>query len=262
MKKKSTINIHAKKSLGQNFLVNQGVLDKIIAAGEVTGKDTVIEIGPGTGNLTKKLVATGAHIVAIEKDHRLIEQLRRTFPDARIVEADILEVDAQLLNVAPKKYKVIANIPYYITSHLIRLLCEEWPIPTMAILMVQKEVAQRMMATSPDMNLLALSTQYYMTPSIIMYVSPGSFSPAPDVDSALIKLTPRAYDSKDTLAFFKTIKAAFAQKRKKTVSNLSTGLNIPKEKILNACNDLGLLPTVRSEEISFDQWLKLSRMLY
>lgn len=142
------------------------------------------------------------------------------------------------------------------------MLCESWPPPQTAILMVQKEVAQRMLAHVPDTNLLALSTQFYMTPSVIMTVSPGSFSPAPDVTSAMIKLVPRPYRTDDIEKFFSTIRAAFAHKRKKAVSNIADGLERTKQSIENMFSTINLAPTVRPEEISLEQYLRIARMLY
>ena len=145
------ISVQAKKSLGQNFLVNPHVLDRITQTADITPMDTVVEIGPGTGVLTERLVATGARIIAIEKDRRLIEPLQEKFPTAQIIEGDALITH-------PPCDIIVGNIPYYLTSHLIREILENWR-PKRAILMVQEEVAQRMIAAPPNMNLLALSVQ-------------------------------------------------------------------------------------------------------
>jgi 16S rRNA (adenine1518-N6/adenine1519-N6)-dimethyltransferase len=235
-----TNNIPAKKSLGQNFLINEGVLDRIVQAADIAPTDTIVEVGPGTGALTKRLVATGAHIIAIEKDRRLIEPLREQFAgfkNIEIIEGDILEWQPDVRAV---EYKIVANIPYYLTSHLIRLMLEEWPSPSLAVLMVQEEVARRMMAVPPDMNLLALSVQLYAVPSMVMRVSRGSFRPMPDVDSAVIKLQVRGSSEEVRAKNEKVLglaKKFFAHKRKQ----LKFGPN----------------PSARPQELSIDDWLRL-----
>src|SRR3989344_5100809 len=229
------MKLFPKKSLGQNFLINQGILDKIIQAVEVEPEDIIIEVGPGTGNLTEKLAKKADQVIAIEKDRRLIELLKEKFKDSNIeiVEGDALEVDIGNLLLSSislaygrkVNYKVVGNIPYYITSNLLRTIFEKWPKPKLIVLTVQKEVAKRIVAKPPDMNLLALSVQFYSSPEIIGYISRGSFRPMPKVDSAIIKLTPRnnehgamntadAHCSLLTDHFFKLIRAGFSGKRK------------------------------------------------
>src|SRR3990167_7080221 len=164
------MKIIPKKSLGQNFLINDGIVNKIVLAAELTAEDTVLEVGPGTGNLTSALVATGARVIAVEKDRNLIEDLEAEFSAAQveIIEKDILDFDPVQCSLVTGQYKVVANLPYYITSHFIRTVFEEWPQPSTMVLMVQKEVAKRIMAPvrmtqsggKPlNTNLLALSIQ-------------------------------------------------------------------------------------------------------
>lgn len=227
-----TNSISAKKSLGQNFLVNEGVLDRIVQAADIAPTDTIIEIGPGTGALTKRLVATGARVITIEKDRRLIEPLREQFPNIEVIEADILS----WVPPSTGNYKVVANIPYYLTSHLLRVMLEEWPAPTLAVLMVQEEVARRMMAAPPAMNLLALSVQLYATPSMVMRVSRGSFRPMPTVDSAVIKLIP--HKNPDAQSILTLAKKFFAHKRKQM--------------------GIGPNPSARPQELSVDDWRRLA----
>ena len=243
---KTKMKISPKKSLGQNFLINAGILGKIVSTAELSSDDMVLEIGPGTGNLTKllseKVLQQGSgqagRVIAIEKDHRLINGLRERFKNTNveIVEADVLKLGinellenyntfikssyAEIINKPKNKYfnyKVVGNIPYYITSHLLKTIFEKWPKPKLVVLTIQKEVAQRIMAKPPDMNLLALSVQLYAEPKIIGYVSRGSFRPIPKVDSAIIKLT--TYDLQSTTKTkieiaLKLAKKAFAGKRK------------------------------------------------
>ena len=264
----------AKKTLGQNFLVNRGILDKIITAAELDKNDTVLEIGPGTGILTEKLAQEAGRVIAIEKDGRLTDQLKEKFRNSNVevVEGDVLKLDIEKLiencklsrlcrgssmalpsgKIENSDYKVIGNIPYYITSHLLKTIFEKWPMPELVVLMVQKEVAQRIMAEPPHMNLLALSVQFFAEPKIISYVSRGSFRPIPKVDSAIIRLTPTVADKKSTRTdadkFFKLIKTAFAGKRKQLKNTI--GAEILK--------NTGIRPKSRPEKLSLENWLKIA----
>jgi 16S rRNA (adenine1518-N6/adenine1519-N6)-dimethyltransferase len=244
-------NIPAKKSLGQNWLVNTGVLDRIIAAARIEPHDTVLEVGPGKGALTERLAVTGAHVIAVEKDRRLIETLREIFSarsNVEIIEADILEFEPGTHNLDQGAYKLVANIPYYLTSHLIRLVLEQWPAPKLAVLMVQREVARRIMAQPPDMNLLALSVQSYAKPSLVMNVSRGSFRPIPDVDSAVIILEPLPnVDRPPVESMLALAKQAFSQKRKQL------GSTFPPEVLRSA----GIDPKTRPQELSPGDWERL-----
>ena len=237
-------DIRAKKSLGQNWLVNEGVLDRIIAAARIAPGETVVEVGPGRGALTARLVAAGARVVAIEKDHRLTDALRGEFPMATIIESDVLTAD--IASLVPGPYKLVANIPYYLTSHLIRLMLESWPPPTLAVLMVQEEVARRMIAAPPDMNLLALSVQLATDVKLVMRVSRGSFRPIPDVDSAVVVLTPRLRNT-ETGEILALARQAFEHKRKQLKAT------IPAEALTRA----GIEPSRRPQELSLDEWRRV-----
>lgn len=245
-------NVRAKKSLGQNFLVNQGVADRIIAAADIAAGDIVLEVGPGTGVLTQRLADRSTRVIAVEKDRRLIGPLREkfaAFPNIEIIEADILEFDPAAYDLQAASYKLVANIPYYLTSHLLRLMFERWPAPSRAILMVQREVAERIMAVPPDMNLLALSVQSYAHPSLVMRVSRGSFRPSPDVDSAVIRLeTLPDADHALNERVLAAAKNAFAHKRKQI------GSSFPVETLRKANID----PTTRPQELSLDAWRRLA----
>lgn len=265
--------LRTKKSLGQNFLINAGILDKISAAAELNKNDIVLEVGPGMGDLTKKLIEkvrstnsgqTG-RVIAVEKDHRLIGLLKEKFfgSSVEIVEGDILKFNPIHYSLLADSYKVIGNIPYYITSHLLRKIFEDWPKPKLIVLMIQKEVAQRIMAKPPHMNLLALSVQFYSEPEIISYVSRGSFRPMPKVDSAIIRLTPRDHglSTTDPNQLFKLVKTAFAGKRKQLASNLSKNFGIMKEDLLKAFDKIKIRPDARAENLSLNQWIELSQLI-
>jgi len=247
------MKIIPKKSLGQNFLVNKGVVQKILNAAEITNSDLVLEIGTGKGVLTEELRKKANRVIAIEKDHRLINDLKNTFREfsnVEIIEDDVLKFDPYSIIHIP--YKIVANIPYYITSHLLKTIFEKWPMPELVVLMVQKEVAQRIVAKPPEMNLLALSVQFFAEPKIISYVSRGSFRPIPKVDSAIIRLVPRREaritDQEFREKFFKLAKTAFAGKRKQLKNTVGA-------EILQKAD---IRPELRPEELSLEDWLKLA----
>lgn len=263
-------DIKAKKSLGQNFLINEGVVAKIVQSAELTAEDTVLEVGPGTGNLTRALVATGARVIAVEKDHRTIEDLNAEFSAAQIeiIEGDILEFNPSEHNLIEGEYKIVANLPYYITSHFIRTVFESagWRMaqPSLLVLMVQKEVAKRIMAKPPDMNLLALSVQYYAVPEIITNVSRGSFRPIPEVDSAVIRLIPRTeypLPAEKEELFFSILKSAFAGKRKQLINTLPVVIGKNKQGTVDLLNQIGLDPQTRPETVDMALWLILVNSL-
>lgn len=246
------LRAHAKKSLGQNWLVNPGVVARIVEAAAIAPTDTIVEIGPGTGILTKALVTTGAHVIAIEKDRELIAPLRdqfSDFPNVEILELDALKFTPDNWKLGTKNWKLVANLPYYLASHLIRLITEQWR-PSEAVLMVQEEVANRIMASPPDMNLLALSVQLYSEPSLVMRVSRGSFRPIPKVDSAIIKLETRnlKLETASAQKILALARRAFGQKRKQLKAT------IPIEHLERA----GIPPTARPQELSLAQWRTLA----
>lgn len=263
MKKKFT----TKKSLGQNFLVNPSALSGIVEAGELSPEDTVVEIGPGTGNLTEKIIEKTKNIIVIEKDARLIEFLQKKFPTIKVIEGDVLKINPQDLGLNENGYKIVANIPYYITSRFIRQILDQtaggWPKPKLIILTIQKEVAQRIVAVPPKMNLLGVSVQYYAEPKIIRHLAPGNFRPAPDVDSSVIKLVPRPaiLDQDRESRFFTVVKAGFSGKRKKLANNLSSVLKIPKEVVAEKLQNLGVSKDARAQELALTDWLKIYNKL-
>jgi len=252
------------KRLGQNFLIDKNVLKKIVDAAELSKKDVVLEVGPGIGNLTIELAKRAKKVIAVEKDKRMVEILKERLKEERIENVETFNEDILkfLPSFKPKtSYKVVANIPYYLTSRLIRNLLEIKRKPKLIVLMVQKEVAQRICAKPPKMNLLAVSVQFYAKPEIVSFVSKNSFWPRPEVDSAIIKITPKKTQSKSNFCnlFFKIVKAGFSQPRKQLVNNLSKRLKIEKEKVKNWLLESGIQPTQRAETLTIENWLNLTR---
>jgi 16S rRNA (adenine1518-N6/adenine1519-N6)-dimethyltransferase len=251
-------NLRPNKRLGQNFLIDQSVLKKIIQTADISQNDTILEIGPGLGILTQELAKRAKRVIAIEKDKRLAEILSKELGDynnIEIVHADILSYKLQVTS-----YKIVANLPYYITSPVIRLFLESENPPQKMILLIQKEVAQRICAQPPRMNLLAISVQFYAQPKIISYVSKKSFWPQPQVDSAIIKITqiqkPKAINPE---RFFQVVKAGFSSPRKQLANNLSQKLNLSREQIKKALTQCGLPPQIRAENLRVEDWICLYR---
>jgi 16S rRNA (adenine1518-N6/adenine1519-N6)-dimethyltransferase len=260
-----------KKSLGQHFLTDERHRDRILAAAELTPADTVLEIGPGRGILTRRLAEMGGRVIAVELDDRLIAPLRQEFaaqPHVQIVHGDILELDpVGLIGGSPETpppYKVVANLPYYITSAVLRHLLEATVRPTLAVIMVQKEVAERILAEPGDLSLLAVSVQFYAQPTIVDRVPAGAFYPKPNVDSAVLRLDVRPQPAVPDVPpdfFFRVVRAGFGQKRKQLLNTLSAGLHLAKPAAAAALNQAGIDPTRRAETLSLAEWGALCRVL-
>jgi 16S rRNA (adenine1518-N6/adenine1519-N6)-dimethyltransferase len=251
------------KRLGQNFLIDKNILRKIVEAAELSKEDVILEVGPGVGNLTIELAKKVKKVIAVEKDKRMVEILKenlKNFKNVEIVEGDVREIICTIVKKMAEGYKVVANIPYYLTSHLIRKLLELKRKPKLIVLMVQKEVAQRICAKPPKMNLLAVSVQFYAKPQIISFVSKNCFWPRPKVDSAIIKIEPREKKF-DANLFFKIVKAGFSHPRKQLINNLSRKLKREKEEIKKLLSQLGISPKKRAEELSIEDWMKLTKLI-
>ncbi len=253
--------IKPNKLLGQNFLVDKTVLAKIIEAAQLSKEDTILEIGPGLGILTEELAKHAGRVFAIEKDEKLVEILKEKFQknkNIEIISGDALKFESFKLKI--KNYKVVANIPYYLTAHLIRTFLESSNPPQAMTLMVQKEVARRICARPPEMSLLAVATQFYATAKIQAGVSRKSFRPQPKVDSAIIKITPYPFlRQNQSKIFFKVVRAGFSQPRKQLINNLSRGLKIDRAKIAETLKKIGLQPEQRAETLSVEDWKNLSK---
>jgi len=265
------MQLWAKKSLGQHFLNSNHVLSQIIEAGNIKNGEKVLEIGPGTGFLTTALLKTGANVVAIEKDIRAIDLLKEKFQNEikerrlEIVHADILEDDVENQNnsfISKESYSIIANIPYYITGAILEKFLEKGPRPTKMVLLVQKEVAERIIARDQKESVLSISVKAFGTPSIVAKVSRGAFTPPPSVDSAILlieNISNQHFIEKnvDISTFFEIVKIGFAHKRKYAIRNLEA--KIEKIKLDRIWSELKLNPKIRAEEISITSWFDIAK---
>lgn len=245
-----------KKSLGQHWLDDDEALDAMCDAAHISADDTVLEIGPGLGTLTQKLVARAKQVVAVEFDETLAAQLPKRVPAAnlRVVQQDILQFDFSDL---PLGYKIAANIPYYLTSNLLRVMCEGSNPFSQAALLVQKEVAERVVAKPGAMGLLSVSVQFYAEASLSQIVPAELFTPPPKVDSQILKLRYRdtpLFPGIDPKQFFRIVKAGFSQRRKTLLNSLSGGLHLSREETAALLERAAIKPTVRAQELNLSDW--------
>ena len=251
------------KGLGQNFLQDPLALEKIVSVAEIQPTDTVLEIGPGLGSLTRYLAASAKEVVAVELDPNLLPPLKAVlslYQNVRLIHGDILKLAPKDL-ITKQDYLVVANIPYYITSAVIRHLLESDPKPRRIVLTVQREVAQRICAVPGDMSLLALSVQVYGKPRMVVRIPAGAFFPAPKVDSAVLSVDiyPSPRIKPELLGtFFQLIKAGFSQKRKTLRNSLSSGLHISPAGAADWLTRAGIDPQRRAETLSIEEWEILS----
>lgn len=291
-------NLRPRKELGQNFLTDPVHLGKIVDIAGLTPTDIVLEIGPGPGVLTRLLVEQAGRIIAVELDPQMVNLLKNEythFPNLTVIEADILQTDLSNLIEATEageklsiinsqrsivneqssvpnpqlptptpRYKVVANLPYYITSAVIRHLLEANPRPERVVVTVQKEVAQRMVAKPGQMSLLAVSVQFYGHPIVAHHIPAGAFYPAPKVDSAVVRIDTFAQPPiavTDTDYFFRVVKAGFGQKRKQLKNSLAAGLAKPMPEIVEALSRANIDPTRRAETLSLEEWGRLAEVI-
>jgi len=252
-----------KKSLGQHWLDDTDSLNAMLDSAEVSLDDTVLEIGPGPGTLTEELVHSAKQITAVEFDQDLARELplRVQAPNLTVVNQDILKFD---LTSMPQGYKVVANIPYYLTSKLLQVLCESPVHFSKAAILIQKEVAERVCAKPGDMSLLSVSVQYYCEASLGQLVPAELFTPPPKVDSQILQLSFREkplFDDVDTKQFFRVVKAGFAQRRKTLLNSLGSGLHLTREETTALLEKAGILPTVRPQNLTLDDWYRLYKTL-
>ncbi len=254
------------KGLGQNFLVSEGLLRRIITAADIGPEDVVLEIGAGLGSMTQALAQRAARVIALEVDERFIPLLHESmssYPHVEVVPGDILAIDPADLVSSP--YKVVANLPYYITSAILRHVLEARRKPSLMVVTVQREVADRIVAGPGAMSLLAVSVQFYGQPRIVAKAPPGAFYPSPRVTSAVVRIDVYEHPPtmvEDTDAFFKVVRAGFAQRRKQLRNSLTHGLNLPTDKVVKALHRCGLDERQRAQELAVEQWALLYKELY
>lgn len=263
--------LQPKKSLGQNFLTDPALLARIAAAADLAPSDVVVEVGAGVGNLTRILAEQAGRIVAVELDGRLVQILRAQvadFSNVEIVHGDILQLPASPISRFPHLgYKVVGNLPYYVTSAILRRFLENPPRPRLMVVTVQREVAERIVAAPGKMNLLAVSVQFYGQPRIVTHIKAGAFYPRPQVDSALVRIevdkqaTVALPEGVDEAEFFRVVRAGFGQKRKTLRNSLSAGLALPTDRVEEALARAGIDPRLRAETLSLEQWADIVHSL-
>lgn len=256
--------IWAKRTMGQNFLVDKQALAQIVVAADIQSADTIVEIGPGLGVLTAELSKRASKVFAIEKDDKFAEVLKTqyTSSNVKIINQDALDFDPGSYQLKANSYKLVANIPYNITSLIIRKFLEGEDKPEMMILLVQKEVAERIIAQPGDMSLLAVSVQFYAEVKIVAIVPKESFFPIPKVDSAIIKLKVKSQKHKvQSREFFRIVKFGFAAKRKTLENNLSAGMHIKKDDAHDIIKKADFQAKIRAEDLSVEDWIRLFEII-
>lgn len=252
-----------RKSLGQHWLRDGDCLEAMVQAADIGPADTVLEIGPGPGTLTEKLVAVAREVIAVELDEKLAQELAVRVPadNLRIVQSDILQFD---LTQLPTGYKVVANIPYYLTSNLIRTLSTSTNPPERAAILIQKEVAERVAAQPGSMSLLSVTAQFYWQVSLGRVVEAELFTPPPKVDSQILQLQHRATPLFDDIApkdLFRIARAGFAERRKTLLNSLSSGLHLDKQVVKDTLQQANIDENRRAQTLSLDDWHRLAQTL-
>ena len=246
-----------KKSLGQHFLVDQGALRRILSAADVRPSDVVVEVGPGTGLLTRLLADTGARVIALELDKSLVARLEHDlsrFPNVSVVHSDAREWDASAVG-AP--YKVVANLPYYAATPIVRRFLESTHPPSVMVVTVQREVAQSMAASPGRMRILSVGVQLYGTPRIVGYIRPGSFQPAPKVTSAIVRIDVHQRQSlpvENREGFFQVVRAGFSSPRKQLRNSLGQVFGLPGTRVEELLLDAGIDYSLRAEALDLNEW--------
>lgn len=262
-------NTHYKKSLGQNFLTDETVIRKIIQSAELQKEDVVLEIGPGKGILTEALAARCQKVIAVEIDQNLIPVLKNRFravKNVEIVNEDILNLDTEKIitnyQLPVTDYRIIANLPYYITSPIIRKFLEAEKPPAEMILMVQKEVAERITAQPGEMSILGVAVQYYATAEILFNVPRTAFDPVPEVDSAVIRISNLKFriSNSEKDAFFRIVRAGFCARRKTLANNLTNSFHLERKEVAEKLAQANIAPSTRAQELSVEDWKKLAEL--
>lgn len=265
----SRYGLRAQKSLGQHFLIDDQILHRIVSVAHLTSEDTVIEVGPGLGVLTREMAGLSKNIIAVEADSKMaaaLGDILNAFPNVHVICSDILKTDpASLLSSAgfdpgTTPYKLVANIPYYITSPILRHFLEASPKPGLMVVMIQKEVGETIVAEPGDMSLLAVSVQFYGRPRIADYVPATSFYPPPKVDSVILQI--ELYEHPpvqvaDTGRFFEVVRAGFSAPRKQLRNSLAQGLGISPQEAAGVIERARISPRRRAETLDLQEWTKI-----
>jgi len=267
--------IRPKKKLGQNFLISKRILKEIIKSSQLKPNETVLEIGPGIGILTEELAKRVKKVICVEKDSRMVKILKerlKDFKNVEILEGDILKFSIFTVlsqqnspkghfQFSKRNYKLVANLPYYVTSPVIRMFLETKNPPKLMVLMVQKEVAQRICASPPKMSKLAVFCQFYGKPKIVKFISKKAFWPQPKVDSAILKISRIQTDLPriNTNLFSKIVRAGFSQPRKQLINNLSKSLNLSREKVKEWLLKNNINPIQRAGSLKIEDWINLTK---
>lgn len=262
-------NVEPKRRRGQNFLIDENVLKKIVVSAGLTKKDTVVEIGAGLGFLTKLLSQEAKKVFAVELDKGLFEILKKEvsdFKNVKCIQDDARDIPLTTFGKKNGSYHVVANIPYNITSQIIQKFLENKPRPSQLILLIQKEVAVRICAKPPNMSILACAVQYFGEPKILFDVSRSCFYPSPAVESTILKIvipdrSQVGIKKRDSESYFRIVRTGFAQKRKFLISNLQKGLNVPRKELELVFKVLDISLTARAQELSVSQWKELANQL-
>lgn len=258
------LGITPSKALGQHFLHDRKIVRRIVDESGIAPDDAVLEIGPGLGILTQELIKRAGNVTVIERDDRLADRLIAAgIPDLRVVKADALAVDfAELMGDGP--YHVVANLPYSVGTAIVQQLQESPAPPRTMTLMLQREVAERMVATPPDMHLLAVAVQFYGTPKVLFRIGTGAFVPPPNVQSAVIRITEHPeplLPYRDHKGFFRVVRAGFSQPRKQLLNNLTHGLGIGRDEATRALSSAAIDPRSRPERLAVEDWVRLHQIL-
>ncbi len=270
-------NMSAQKSLGQHFLIDREVLDAIVEAAQLTKNDFIIEIGPGFGVLTFPLAEQAGRILAIETDKKIIKILKALgsgYPNIDLLPANILKLDNQQIyqhyqnwaraKGAKTSYKLISNLPYYITSPILKQFLETKHRLDLIVVMVQKEVAERIVAKPGDLTILGISVQLFGDPEIIQVVPRSAFWPKPEVESAILRIVPHkkiGHDIDDVRLFFRIVKAGFGERRKQLHNSLSGGLSLEDKTVRNILAGIGIDPKTRAQDLKISEWTKIYHKL-
>lgn len=259
----ATYHLQPSKDYGQNYLLSEAPINAMLKAGDVSEKDTVVEVGPGFGVLTLALQEKAGKIIAFEIEKKIFgywDKLQEIYPNIDIRWGNVLREFPVIQQTLPKQYKVIANVPYQITALLLRLFLEAVHKPERIVVMVQREVADRMCAKPGEMSLLSVSVQYYGKPKIVAKVPKGNFWPQPKVDSAVIAITD-IQERGQSAAFFSLTRAGFANKRKQLWRNIADVFGMPQADVKNALEEVVGNSQARAQELSIDQWIALGEKL-